>query len=162
MEYPIPYHKTDSGGNIKTTNWVKLLAPSICEYFIQVQAWGESKYYVPSFILCIDSLTLKLEGLFRNYAERLNISTSMGKKGEMQEALLHDLLDNDIIKSTINEDDRLLFNYVFSNNGGRNLRNNVAHSFYTDREYDNDKMLLLLAALLRLSSYSIEPKQPIL
>lgn len=45
------------------------------------------------------------------------------------------------------------FNYLFSNDGGLNLRNNIAHCFYTPRDYHPDKMLLLIAALLRLGKY---------
>jgi hypothetical protein len=50
----------------------------------------------------------------------------------------------------------LLFDYVFSNEGGLNLRNNIAHCFYSENEYHPDKMLLLLAVLLRLGKYNIK------
>lgn len=150
--------KTDLSGNPEITNWINQIAPSIVEFFNQVLAWGESKYYTPSFILCTDSLTLKIEGLFRNFSERLNVSTSTGKKKGMQEALAHDIINNEIIKQYFDENDILLFDYVFSNEGGLNLRNNIAHCFYSENEYHPDKMLLLLAVLLRLGKYNITSK----
>lgn len=147
--------KTDLSGKPEITNWINQVAPSIVEFFNQVLAWGESKYYTPSFILCTDSLTLKIEGLFRNFSERLNISTSTGKKKGMQEALAHDIINNEIIKQYFDENDILLFDYVFSKDGGLNLRNNIAHCFYSENEYHPDKMLLLIAVLLRLGKYNI-------
>jgi len=64
-----------------------------------------------------------------------------------------------IILQYFNEDDRLLFEYVFSDKGGLNLRNNVAHSFYKENQYQPDEMLLLLAVVLRLGKYNIKTKQ---
>lgn len=153
-----PHTKNDLSGNPETTNWINQIAPAIVEFFNQVLAWGESKYYTPNFILCIDSLTLKIEGLFRNFSERLNISTSKGKKKGMQEALAHDIINNELIKQYFDENDILLFDYVFSNEGGLNLRNNIAHCFYSEKEYHPDKMLLLIAVLLRLGKYNVSNK----
>ncbi|MBA3647270.1 MAG: hypothetical protein H0W62_01775 [Chitinophagales bacterium] len=116
-----PHTKTDLSRNPEITNWINQIAPAIDEFFNQVLAWGESKYYAPNFILCIDSLTLKIEGLFRNFSERLNIPTSKGKKKGMQEALAHDIINNEIIKQYFDENDMLLFDYVFSNEGGLNI-----------------------------------------
>lgn len=154
-----PHTKTDLSGNPEITNWINQIAPSIVEFFNQVLAWGESKYYTPNFILCTDSLTLKIEGLFRNFSERLNISTSVGKRKGMQEALAHDIINNETIKKYFDENDMLLFDYVFSSDGGLNLRNNIAHCFYSENEYHPDKMLILIAVLLRLGKYNISSKR---
>ena len=143
----------DLGGNEQQINWIEQLSPSIIEFFIQVQAWCSSKYYKPSFILCTDSFTLKMEGIFRNFCERAGIPTSTDQEKGMQEIYINNVFDNDIIIEYFNEDDRLFFNYLFSNDGGLNLRNNIAHCFYTSKDYHPDKMLLLIAALLRLGKY---------
>lgn len=153
-----PYFKTDLGGNLEETNWIYQIAPSIVEFYNQILAWGESKYYIPNFILCTDSLTLKIEGLFRNFSERLNVSTSKGKRKGVQEALAHDIIDNEVIRKYFDEEDRLLFDFVFSNNGGLNLRNNIAHCFYSEKGYHPDKMFLLVTVLLRLGKYDIRTK----
>ncbi|MBS1778732.1 MAG: DUF4209 domain-containing protein [Bacteroidetes bacterium] len=153
-----PHVRIDLNGNPEQTNWIFQIAPAISEFFNQVLAWGESKYYNPNFILCTDSLTLKIEGLFRNFSERLNISTSKGKRNGVQEVMAHDVINNEIIRKYFDDSDRLLFDYVFSNEGGLNLRNNIAHCFYNENEYHPDKMLLLLAVLLRLGKYNIKNK----
>lgn len=147
------YIRYDIGGNEQQVNWIQQLSPSIVEFFLQVQAWSHSKYFTPSFILCIDSFTLKMEGIFRNFCERAGIPVSFDRAKGMQEAYIHNVFDNETIIGYFNEDDRLFFNYLFSNDGGMNLRNNIAHCFYLPNEYHPDKMLLLIAALLRLGKY---------
>jgi hypothetical protein len=149
----IHHSKYDLGGEDRPTNWVGLLAPSIIEFFLQTQAWLNSKYYVPSYVLCIDSLTLKIEGLLRDFCNRLNIPTSVHRKDGMQEIYVNNILDNETIKKYFNEDDLIFLNYLFSNEGGINMRNNVAHCFYDYGDYNLSKMLLLIAALLRIGKY---------
>ena len=144
----------DLGGKEQKINWIEHISPSIVEFFLQVQGWCNSKYYVPSFILCTDSFTLKMEGIFRNFCERAGIPTSSDKQKGMQEIYLNNVFDNEIIINYFNENDRLFFNYLFSNDGGLNLRNNIAHCFYNTNDYHPDKMLLLIAALLRLGKYN--------
>jgi hypothetical protein len=148
-----PNIKYDLGGEETAINWIGLISPSIVEFFIQIQGWVNSKYYRPNLILCIDSLTLKMEGLFRDFCERQKIPTSVNRKKGMQEAYIHNVLENDDFKKYFNEDDLLFFNYLFSNEGGINLRNDIAHCFLQYKDYHLDKMLLLIAALLRLCKY---------
>ena len=150
------YAQFDLSGEEKKVNWIALLTPSIVEFFLQIQGWVSSKYYRPNFILCVDSLTLKIEGLLREFCRRLNIPTSSIGPNGMQEIYLHNVLDNEEFKKYFNEDDILFFKYLFSNEGGLNLRNNVAHSFYEHNEYHPDQMFLLLAALLRLAKYGLK------
>ncbi len=150
----LPYIKTDLDGTEIEHNLITIIAPSIVEYFTQMQAWTNSKYYVPSFILCIDSLSIKIEGLLRNFCERLHIPTAKMKRKGMQECHINELLNHEIIKQHFSEDDLLLLNYIFGNEGGMNLRNNVAHCFYGLKEYHPNIMLLLILTLLRISKYN--------
>ena len=152
-----PYIKTDLGGGQLEINWLTLISPAICDYFMQVQSWvlSQNSSYAPNFVLCIDSLTLKMEGLLRNFAERLNISTTIGGKKGTQEAYVNHVLDNEIIQQYFDADDIQFFKYLFANEGGMNLRNNVAHCFYNFLDYNLDKMHLLLAALIRLAKYDV-------
>lgn len=145
--------KYDLGDEGKSINWIGLLSPSIIEFFTQIQGWVNSKYYKPSFVLCVDSLTIKFEGLLRDFCERMSIPTSVSRQKGMQEAYIHNILANETIKKFFDEDDLLFFNYLFSSDSGLNLRNNVAHCFYDYEEYHHDQMFLLIAALLRLAKY---------
>jgi len=154
-----PYLKTDLGGNELFINWIPLLSPAIVDYFVQVQAWQLGTTYRPNFILSIDSLTLKMEGLFRNFSEQAGISTTVGSKDGLQEVYLHNVLDNPAVKAHFNEDDLQFFKYLFANEGGINLRNNVAHAFYHFTDYHMDKFHLLLAALIKIGQYTFSDRQ---
>ena len=107
-----PYLKMDLGGKEIEVNWISLLAPSIVEYFVQVQSAVNSTYYKPNFVLCIDSLTMKFEGLFRNFSERVNIPTSVARTTGMQETYIHNILDNPKIKHYFNDEDIQFFRGV--------------------------------------------------
>ena len=67
--------ETDLGGATISFNWISLIAPSIMEYFIQMQGALLSSTYKPNFVLCIDSLTLKMEGLLRDFSSQLSVPT---------------------------------------------------------------------------------------
>lgn len=149
-----PREHMDLGGQVQQTNWLALLVPSIVEFFSQVQAGTSSKYCQPSFVLCIDSLALKLEGLLRDFCERINIGTSIGRPKSMQEMHISDLLDNTELKQYFDEDDMLFFRFLLTSDGP-NVRNNVAHCFYDASDYSVNMMLLLIAALLRIAKYKV-------
>lgn len=148
----------DLDGNAQYTNWINLISPSVVEFYNQVLAWDASKYYQPNFILCSDSLVLKLEGLFRDFSDRFGVSTTIVKKKGMEEAQIHDIIKNERISKYFNEDESLFFDYVFSNDG-LNIRNNIAHCLYSENEYHPNNMLLLFAVLLRLGKYNIVRKE---
>lgn len=150
-----PYMKTDIGGNIVTVDWVMLITPAIVEYFVQVQSWQWGNSYFPNFILSIDSLTLKMEGMLRNFAEQMNISTTVPGKEGTQEAYIHNVLENPAVIEHFDEDDLQYFKYLFANEGGMNLRNNVAHSYYHFYDYNLDKMHLLLGALIKIAKFQV-------
>jgi|GEM_PF-939094 len=155
----IPRSKTDLGGEIRISHWPRLLLPGIADFYNQFLAWGESKYYTPSFILCTDSLTVKLEGLLRGFCDRVNINTSTYKSKGMQEVLLGDILENATLKKYFNVDDQLLFEYVLSSKPGAvNLRNNIAHAFYDENEYYADQIILIIAIILRIGKYTFPKK----
>ncbi len=145
-------------GDIPPMNLLALITPAIVEFFMQVKASNTVEGYEPSFVLCVDSLTLKMEGLFRAFCGINNISTSLMKAKGMQEALIHEILEFEDLKKYFNEDDFLLFNYLFLNEGGMNLRNNVAHCFYDFKDYHQGQMLLLIAALLRVAKFDYVSK----
>ena len=150
-----PYLKRDMGGNEITVDWIMLITPAIVEYFIQVQSWQWGNSYFPNFILCIDSLTLKMEGMLRNFSEQMTISTTVAGKSGTQEAYVHNVLENPAVIKHFDEDDLQFFKYLFTNEGGTNLRNNVAHCFYHFYDYNLDKMHLLLAALIKIAKFQV-------
>ena len=66
-------------------NWLRVIAPALHEFFLQMQ------YYLlnpdenhPNFVLCIDSLTLKIEGLVRDICRFTNVRTFYMTQDEKQ------------------------------------------------------------------------------
>jgi hypothetical protein len=152
-----PLAFTDLGGKPKKIEILSLVVPSIMEFFQQIQAWNSNKYEEPSFMLCIDSLCMKFETMFRQFCMIANISTSVPRKKGIQEVYIHEVLENDNFKKYFDEDEIQFFKYLFDNTGGLNMRNNIAHGFYHYEDYGHEKMLLMLAALFRLAKHNVKP-----
>jgi len=112
-------------------------------------------------VMVMDSLTLKFEGLLRDFALLNGAQTIVHAKDVIREMFIEELLGTEEIQKLFSEDDRLLFRYVFVSKYGLNLRNQVAHSFMLPHHYTFDKVLLVLMAILRLGKYEINAKEPV-
>lgn len=152
-----PFYKVDIDGNRYEAGLLGLIMPSISEFFYQVLGSESSKYYLPNYILCSDSLALKIELVLRNLCERLNIPVSVSRSKGMQEMYLNEIFENETLKKFFNEDDKMFFDLVITDKG-MNIRNNIAHAFYLSDEYTLEKMLLLITALLRLCKINYKRK----
>lgn len=145
------YNQLDSD-----STWITMLAPGIHNLFSQFELsvlMDTNK--VNNFILAIDSLTTKFEGALRDFIKLSNGNTTTLKKGEMVEQLLEELIDNPKIKDLFTVRDIELFKYTFTRSG-RNLRNNVAHSFLQFSDYDLQTAGLIFLCFLRLGKYTFE------
>jgi hypothetical protein len=144
-----------SGGKIPF-KWAQLILPSLKNYFDQTEIdRQQNKYTHQAYILCIDSLTMKFEGLLREFSRRIGAQTIDLKDNSTQERIAFEkLLDNEKFVTLVHADDIALFKYLFTNQG-INLRNNIAHSFFLPMDYNVQWMWLLIPAILKLGSYSI-------
>lgn len=139
-------------------NWLNLIAPSLNEYFIQMQYCFLGSINNPNFVLSIDSLTLKIEGLLRDICCFSGVTTfymTADKKGRRiaREKDIHALLYEDEVKKLFNENDLLFFKFLLVEKVGYNIRHKVAHSLMLFQEYNISYMHLLILALLRLGKY---------
>ena len=101
----------------------------------------------------IEFLSMKFEGILRDIIQLSGENiVKENKQGEVVNCLLDDLLRTETIRQTFDEDDRLLFNYVFTSKG-LNIRNNVAHCFYKPQDYCANNALLVLLCILRLGKF---------
>lgn len=146
------------GGREITYNWINLLAPSIHEYFAQMERFFLESTGRPNMVLAIDSLTLKIEGLLRDMCEFSGIATFYQTKDKkrrniVREKDLHALLHENNIKELFEEDDLLFFRFLLVEQAGLNLRHRIAHSLLYFQEYSVDFMHLLILALLRIGKY---------
>lgn len=145
----------DTGGEIIEYKWISVIAPSVHEYFVQTESALKSSNYGPVYILPIDSLTLKFEGVLRDF-RLVNVSTTVtGKRDVLREKYIEELLDDKKIQEYFDEDDLLLFKFLFVSKDGMNLRNNIAHSFFRFNNYNFQIMHLLICAFLRIGKYKI-------
>ncbi len=150
--------ETNSVGESQKYCWLGLLAPAILDFFVQKEAALKCQNVFTNYVLCIDSLTLKFEGILRDFAKRLNANTiKIGREGQIREGFTDDLLELEEIKTVFSEDDLMFFKYVFTTSG-INLRNDIAHCFFRFSAYQDSHFLLVLAAMLRFAKYRVEPK----
>jgi hypothetical protein len=143
-------------------NWLNLLSPSLFEYFTQINYWRVSKNY-PNLLLCIDSLTLKIEGLLRDLFYFKGIATFASKmdKGHMvtYEKDLNALLDDERTSELFDSNDLFLFKFVLIEKAGYNLRNRIAHSLMLNDEYTIRYIHLLVLLLLKLGSLQLDSNE---
>lgn len=145
-------------------NWLNLIAPSLHEYFHQIQYCFRNPNHSPNLVLSIDSLTLKIEGLIRDICQFSGVATfymTQDSKGRniAKEKNIHALLYEEPIRELFDEDDLLFFKFLFVEKAGYNLRHKVAHSLMLFQEYSINYMHLLILALLRLGKYDFVKKE---
>jgi hypothetical protein len=150
----------DTNNETQGFNWIELLSPSLQSFFVQTEIDIKTNSHNPKgYILAIDSLVLKFEGLLREFSRMIGAQTIEIKENGTEERIGFDkLLDNEKLKALIPEDDIAFFKFLFTSSG-MNLRNNVAHCFFTTKNYTSAVMLLLIVALLRLGNYKLETKE---
>lgn len=141
-------------GKKERFNWLDLLMPAFASYFTQSEIdLKENRNSPTGYILAIDSLVLKFEGLLRSFSKKVGAQTIDIKENGTQERISFEkLLENEKIKEIIPEDDIAFFKFIFTSEG-LNLRNNIAHCFYKPKNYSASVMWLLTCAILRLGNY---------
>lgn len=141
-------------------NWLSLVAPSLFEYFEQMNYFlAVGKY--PNLVLCIDSLILKIEGPLRDLCNYSGITTFFQKQDKQgrtiyREKDLNALLHEEKMKELFDEDDLLLFKFVLVEKAGYNLRHKIAHSLIFYGEYNINYVHLLLLLLLKLGKFDFK------
>jgi hypothetical protein len=151
---PIQYH-TPSGDEFEV-KWLDLIEPAIYSYFDALQGFIESQK-TPNFILSLDSLTLKFEGIFRVFCSLHNISptkqtTEHGKNLTREKDLNNILYDDyDEVAKILGVNEIEFFKFVFVEQFGLNLRNNIAHCLLFKEQYTMYFANLVFLAILRIS-----------
>lgn len=153
-------------GNI-TYNWLNIIAPSLNDYFIKMYLYFSQTEYVPDFILAMDSLVLKIEGLVRDICAFSGITTFYQAKDKQGRNIIREkdinwLLREDPIKTMFDEDDLLFFKFVLIEKAGLNLRHKIAHCLIDYSEYNISVMHFLLLILFRLGRYDfVKPEETV-
>jgi hypothetical protein len=141
-------------------SWVNLVTPAIDDFFYQIKSYLDDNKKIPNPILCIDSLTLKIEGLLRDFFALQGITTSTFKREEIvREKDLNELLADPKMQELFTEDELRFLKFLLVEQMGYNLRHRIAHSLMISQEYGIDLMNYLIIAMLRICQYNFNIKQ---
>jgi hypothetical protein len=152
--YGVEFSIKNPVGKIETYNWLQLLTPALDSYFKQSEIDIKTNTNSSSgYILSIDSLVLKFEGILREFSRYNGAQTIDIKENGTQERISFEkLLENENFKELVPEDDISLFRFLFTSKG-MNLRNNIAHCFFKSKDYSAEFVWLLICAFLKLGNY---------
>jgi len=143
-----------ANGENESFKWSELLLPSLEHYFTQTEIDIKTQSN-SNYILSIDGLVIKFEGVLREFSRMIGAQTIELKDNGTQERISFEkMLDNEKLIKIIPKNDIALFKYLFTKKG-MNLRNNIAHSFYKPKNYTAAVMWLLISAFLKLGNYKI-------
>jgi hypothetical protein len=142
----------------ENSSWLTMLAPSIHNLFAQFElSVLMSTNKINNLILAIDSMTVKFEGALRDFIKLRGGNTTTTKNEQLTEELLDDLLENPTTKRYFSNKDIELFKYTFTKKG-KNLRNDVAHSFMHFSSYTWEAAVLVFLCIHRLGKYTVQLK----
>jgi hypothetical protein len=148
---------------------ISTIKPGLSRIFQELDRFYDEESYECDFVTIIDSLTMKIEGILRNFCEKIGIPTfkasTKGSNELMMEKTLDVLLAEIAHKPDSNqitnfdEEDRIMIKYVLSEKTGLNLRNKVAHGLMDINEYNLGLVVILFSLIMKLSKYKfIETK----
>ena len=139
--------------NGKNESWLDVLNPSLRELCHQFTFLSKNK--APNFILAIDSLTPKIEGLIRDFIKyKGGITTKINSNDTSEEILLEGLINSEpptqsplAITDCFTNFELEFIKYILTNKG-KNIRNKIAHSFFYSNNYSLEIAIDLLICLL--------------
>lgn len=152
--YGVEFSIKNPAGKTETNSWLQLLTPALDSYFKQSEIDIKTNTNSSSgYILSVDSLVLKFEGILREFSKSIGAQTIDIKENGTQERISFEkLLENEKFIELVPEDDIALFKFMFTSEG-MNLRNNIAHCFFKSKDYSAEIMWLLICAFLKLGNY---------
>jgi excisionase family DNA binding protein len=153
----------------KRRKWVSSLLPGITAYInclkcIKAGNEEEARDYL---VLAVDTLTPKIEGLIREFYEKIGrpidrIKTERGKAGKQvtERKDINELLRDPEAEAIFGEDLLFLMKYVLIEVAGINLRNKVAHSLIFRENYRLFYAHMVFLIILRIGAYEFNSIQP--
>lgn len=143
--------------NVGKNPYFRMIVPIINNYFYEWELIYLYNIPQPNFILTIDSLILKIEGMLKLVYSIDNIIKEPTGDGATQDKSLNKLLE-DCNCDLISEDDFFFLKYLLIDKSGLNLRNKVAHSLMKKRDYSVGNANLLILALFKICAFELNFK----
>lgn len=144
-------------GSDHSFKWIDFILPPLRLFFEQSEKDIENSTHSPEgYIIAIDSLTLKFEGVLRDFSNKIGAQTIESDNTKTEQRVDFDkLFDNQKFISVLPEDDVAFFKFLFTRKG-LNIRNNVAHCFYSPKDYSVSMVWLLICAYLKLGNFEFK------
>jgi hypothetical protein len=138
--------------------WLDFILPPL-KLFFEHSENENNPHKQEVYIIAIDSLCLKFEGVLRDFSNKIGAQIIEADKSRTSMRINFDtLFDNEKFIKIIPEDDIAFFKFLFTSKG-MNLRNNVAHSFYAPKDYSVSIIWLLICAFLKLGNFKFMENQ---
>lgn len=143
--------------------WLSVIAPGIVDFFVSMEGLIYSKKLF-NIATSYDSLTMKIEGIIRSLANYRGIHTftikrdNLGREISEEKDIMKLLTEPEIIQF-IGEDEIFFLRFVFTEKGGLNIRNKVAHSLLGYDQYSLGHLMLIFFAILRLGRFKLKPRE---
>ncbi|KAB2880772.1 DUF4209 domain-containing protein [bacterium] len=152
-------------GNSYSYRWLDILSPGVQSYFTEIYFWLLDDDRKPNFVLVVDSLALKIEGLLRDICEFSGITAFISQndgQGRItyRQKDINTLLREEKLLALIGQNDSFFLRFLLVEHVGYNLRNQVAHAFFGPDEYTVTAAHLLIIAILKLSRFQVIAKEP--
>ena len=144
--------------NVGENPYFMMIVPIINNYFYELELIYLYNIPQPNFILTIDSLILKIEGILKLVYSIDNIIKEPTSDGATQDKSLNKLLDYGNF-DLMSEDDLFFLKYLLIDKSGLNLRNKVAHSLMKKGDYYWGNANLLILALLKICAFKLNLKR---
>ena len=150
------YHRAhdDDGPSYTLISWVE---PALRHYFTEMERAQQEPNYKPDLMLCIDSLTLKIEAILRHFCRSLDLpiaTNRRGRDGDQQEKTLEEIIQS--VEDYSGPDAGYWLRFIFTKEGW-NVRNNVAHGFMNPADYGPGVMQTVIIGLFVLATLDIKP-----
>ena len=144
--------------NVGENPYFMMIVPIINNYFYELELIYLYNIPQPNFILTIDSLILKIEGMLKLVYSIDNVIKEPTGDGATQDKSLNKLLEYGTF-DLISEDDLFFLKYLLIDKSGLNLRNKVAHSLMKKGDYYWGNANLLILALLKICAFKLNLKR---
>jgi Domain of unknown function (DUF4209) len=155
--------RTYTQGQVEEYSLLSLIIPAINDYFSQIDYYFINNNNIPNFILSIDSLSLKIEGIFRNICEISNGTTFFFVKDKKNRNIVREkdinlLFHEEEITKLFSKDDLFFLRFILVEKAGLNIRNKVAHSLFKyTNNYNLHLIHLLIIAILIIAKNEYAP-----
>ncbi|MGI8553521.1 MAG: DUF4209 domain-containing protein [Dehalococcoidia bacterium] len=118
---------------------------------------GIERYFARDYISVIHVLVPQIEDILRRLRGKIGLPTTSTRKGIAMEIALDEVLETEQFKEGLGEDLLFYLKFLYAEQQGENLRNDVAHGIFVEARAREPLATLVVDTLLTLRCISITP-----